>query len=76
MGLSPSGDVMGDAKAAINALADFCCNTLGLESHLSALGIGEENFDAMAQAACWGEELKGFKPLNKEGILQIYRMCL
>ena len=76
MGLSPSGDLMADAKAAIDALANFCFTTLGLESHLSALGIGEENFDAMAQAACWGGELKGFKPLKKEDILNIYRMCL
>ncbi|MBQ1366560.1 MAG: iron-containing alcohol dehydrogenase [Firmicutes bacterium] len=76
MDIAPTGNTMEDAKAAVDALADFCYNTLGLESHLSALGIGEENFDKMAEAACWGGELKGFKPLKKEDIVNIYRMCL
>ena len=76
MDIAPTGNTMEDAKAAVDALADFCYNTLGLESHLSALGIGEENFDKMAQAACRGGELKGFKSLKKEDIIHIYRMCL
>lgn len=76
MGIAPTDDVMADAKAAIEALASFCYDTLGLESHLSNLGIGEENFEAMAEAACRGGELRSFKNLKKEDILNIYRMCL
>ena len=49
MGIPATEDVMADAKAAIDALADFCYNTLGLESHLANLGIGEENFEKMAE---------------------------
>ncbi len=76
MGIPATEDVMADAKAAIDALADFCYNTLGLESHLANLGIGEENFEKMAEGACWGGELRGFVTLKKEDIINIYRMCL
>ncbi|MBO4886726.1 MAG: iron-containing alcohol dehydrogenase [Firmicutes bacterium] len=76
MGIEATDDVMSDARKAIDALADFCFKTLGLESHLSSLGIGEENFEKMAQAACRGGELYSFKNLKKEDIVNIYRMCL
>ena len=76
MEISSAGDEMADAKAAIAALADFCYKKLGLESHLSALGIGEENFDRMAESACRGGELRSFKNLKKDDIIAIYKMCL
>lgn len=76
MGVEPTGDVVADAKAAIAALEEFCYGTLGLESHLSALGIGEENFEAMATSACRGGTLKAFTELTPADVVEIYRMCL
>ncbi|MBO6158544.1 MAG: iron-containing alcohol dehydrogenase [Firmicutes bacterium] len=75
-GLPASGDVMEDAKKAIDALEDFCYNKLGLESHLSRLGIGEENFEKMAESAVRGKEIRGFKTLRKEDVMAIYQMCM
>ena len=80
MGIEPSGDsmsdIMADAQKAIDALADFCYRRLGLASHLRDVGIGEENLEVMAEKACRGGVLESIRPLNKEDILNIYRMCL
>jgi hypothetical protein len=43
---------------------------------LKELGIEETNFDAMAESACGGGILQVFVPLNKQDIINIYRICL
>lgn len=64
------------AELAIEKLSDFFFETLGLKSTLSELGIGDENFDIMAEKACEGKTLEGFSPLSKEDIRNIFEMCL
>lgn len=64
------------AKAAIDALSDFFFNTLGLQSTLTEIGIDDSNFPLMAQKACAGGTLHGYKPLVPKDVEAIYRMCL
>ncbi|MDF2802716.1 MAG: butanol dehydrogenase [Anaerocolumna sp.] len=64
------------AKESIKLLSDFLFNTLGLFSTLSAIGIDESKFSLMAQKACMGNVLPGFKDLNQQDIENIYKMCL
>lgn len=71
-GLAP----MKGAKKAIEAVSDFCFNTLGLESSLSDLKIGEEHFRDMAEHACGGGVISGPKELVPNDVEKIYQMCL
>lgn len=64
------------ANKAIDMLSDFFFKTLGLKSDLKQLDINDEHFEIMASKACNNGVLAGFKPLNKEDIINIYRMCL
>ena len=66
---------MDGANAAIEALSDFFFNTLGLKSTLTEIGIDDGNFAVMAQKACAGGTLHGFKPLTPKDVEAIYRMC-
>lgn len=64
------------ANKAIEKLSDFLYNTLGLSDSFEKVGIGSENISAMAQGACKGKFIDGFKPLYKQDIESIYKMCL
>ncbi len=64
------------ATLAIEKLSEFFFKTLGLKSKLSELGIGRENFGVMAEKACEGKMLRGFRPLSKHDIKKIFEMCL
>lgn len=65
------------AKKAIEKLSEFLFKTLGLNSKLSEINIDDKNFEIMAQKALKGNKtIKGFKELNKEDIINIYKMCL
>lgn len=64
------------AKKAIEAVSDFCFNTLGLKANLSDLGIDEKHFKAMAKHACAGSVISGPKELVPDDIEAIYKMCL
>ena len=64
------------ANAAIDALSNFFFHTLGLKSTLTELGIDDSNFSVMAQKACGGGTLHGFKPLTPKDVEAIFRMCL
>lgn len=75
-GIDPSLSDMDGANAAIDALSDFFFHTLGLKSTLTELGIDDSNFSVMAQKACAGGTLHGFKPLTPKDVEAIYRMCL
>ena len=63
-------------KKAIEKLSDFFFNTLGLQSTLSEIGIDDSKFELMAQNACHGNVLPGFRPLNQQDIVNIFKMCL
>ena len=71
-GLAP----MEGAKKAIEAVSDFCFQTLGLKSSLSDLDIGEEHFRDMAEHACGGAAISGPKELAPDDVEKIYQMCL
>ena len=75
-GVSPAGDVMERARSGISALSDFLFRVLGLKSTLTEIGIGPENFGRMAEKACAGGVLRGFKTLTPEDVEAIYKMCL
>ena len=76
MGVEEAGDDMATAKAAIDALATFCFETLGLSSHLADLGIDDSKFALMAQAATHGDVIHGMTDLDAADVEAIYRMCL
>lgn len=76
MGCDPLLSDREGAEQTIKSLEKFFYGTLGLESHLSNLNIGEENFEAMASHACGDGALPSIKPLNKDDVVNIYRMCL
>lgn len=69
-------DKMVVAKKSIEMLYDFFFKTLELQSNLTDIGIDESKFSIMAKNACSDNVLNGLKPLNKEDIEKIYRMCL
>lgn len=64
------------AKKAIEMLSDFLFNGLKLNKTLSEIGIDDSKFEIMAEKACRGDVIKGFKPLYQQDIEKIYRMCL
>lgn len=65
------------AKKAVDAVAAFCFETLGLESRLSALQIDARHFGEMAAHACGAEgKIPGVRPLTPADVEAIYRMCL
>lgn len=69
------GDIQG-AEETIEALSDFCYDTLGLKSHLMDCDIGDEYFEKMAAHACENGPINSFKPLHKEDVVAIFRECL
>ena len=75
-GLAETTDAMAGAEKAIEALSDFCFNTLGLKPNLSDLGIGTEHFRDMAEHACAGGKISGLKELGADDLEEIYKMCL
>ncbi len=75
-GVKENLSAMEGAKEAINALSDFCFNTLGLSSTLTDLNIDETHFKAMAEHACAGGPITGLKNLMPSDVEKIYKMCL
>ena len=74
-GVDANQKPMSIAKEGIRCLYDFFFQTLGLQSTLTELGIGDEHFAEMAYKACGGKVLKGFKTLTQEDVVKIYEMC-
>lgn len=66
------------AKKGIEALKDFLYNKLGLKSNFPEVGITDEsNFEVMAEKAVKnGGTMHAFKPLAKEDIVKIFKMCM
>ena len=75
-GVVKKGSDMDVAKEGISRLSEFLFETLGLDDTFTMVGILEKDFQVMAEKACKGGVIKGFKPLAKEDIAQIFKMCL
>lgn len=75
-GLPENPDAMAGARAAINAVSAFCFETLGLKRTLMELRIDDTHFREMAEHACNGGVITGFKNLTPDDLEKIYRMCL
>lgn len=75
-GLDATLSDMDGAKAAIERLSDFYFKDLGLQSTLCEIGIDDANFKIMAEKACFGGVINGFKKLTPQDVENIYRMCL
>lgn len=75
-GVDASLPQMDVAKKSIALLSAFFFKTLGLKSSFHEIGINNKNFAIMAEKACGGSTLSGFKPLNQQDIENIFKMCL
>lgn len=75
-GVDANQSPMTIAREGIRLLYKFFFDTLGLKSTFTEIGIDRKYFSEMAEKACGGSVLKGFKPLTKEDIIKIYKMCL
>lgn len=75
-GIDPSLPQMEVAKKSIEMLKDFLFNTLGLSSTFSEIDIDDTNFEIMAEKSVEiGGLAHGFKPLTKEDVVEIFKMC-
>lgn len=75
-GVEKGLNAMDGAKKAIDALSDFCFDTLGLLPTLTDLKIDKTHFKAMAEHACMGGVITGPMELRPEDVEKIYEMCL
>lgn len=75
-GIDPNKDKFEIAKEAIDKTADFLFNTMEIPCTLHEIGITSK-FDEMAQEAVdsKGGKIKGYKPLEKEDVLNIFELC-
>lgn len=64
------------AKKSIDHLSHFFFHTLELDDTFTKVGIKKDDFPVMAKKACMDGILPGFKPLAKEDIENIFKMCL
>lgn len=76
LGINPEGDQMEVAKKTISLLSDFFFNSLELQSTFTEIGIDDSKISEMAEKACGGGIIHGFKPLNQQDVENIYKMCL
>ena len=67
---------MDGARKSIDALSQFCFETLGLKSTFTELGIGREHLEDMAKHSCHGGVLRGIKTLTPDDVQKIYEMCM
>lgn len=75
-GIDPSLDPMDVGIKSIEMISSFLFKTLELPSTLTEIDIDDTHFSHMAEKACGGTEIRGFKRLNQEDIETILKMCL
>ena len=75
-GIDSSLEPMTIAREAIKRLSDFFFNTLGLQSTFTEVGIKREDFGLMAKKACRYGDIKGFKTLTEQDVVNIFEMCI
>lgn len=76
LGLAPSATIKEGSQKAIDTLSDYVYKTLGLKSTLTECGIDDSKFEEMAANCTHGNVINGYRPLTKEDVVNIYRMCL
>lgn len=65
------------ANKGIEMMEKFLFETLGLKSSFIDIGIDESHFEVMAEKAVrLGGLAYAFKPLAKEDVVNIFKMCL
>ena len=74
LGITEKDDMKAGLKA-IEKTAEFF-KSLGLPQKLSEIGIDDSKFEEMAASALKNSRIGTFKELNKEDIVEIYRMSL
>ena len=77
-GVDPSLSDQEAARETINRFKKWLFEDLELASSLTELGINDEHFEDMSNSIMelHGDPLGGFVPLNREQIIDIYKMCL
>ena len=75
-GIDSKLEPMTIAREAIKRLYDFFFVTLGLKSTFTEIGIKREDFALMAKKACRYGDIKGFKTLTEQDVVNIFEMCL
>lgn len=77
-GLDPTLPAREGTLRAIDALAHFLFDTLGLKRTLPELGIDESHFESMAAKSVlpYRGSLPGFRTLTKDDVVAIYKMCM
>ena len=75
-GIDPTLEPMAIARESIKRLADFFFVELGLNSTFTEVGIKREDFRLMAEKACRYGDIKGFKTLTVQDVINIFEMCL
>ena len=73
--ISENLDDMEIAKLAIEKLKNFLYKDLHIDSSLSAINIGDEKFEIMAEKACNHKFINGFKKLYPKDVVNILNMC-
>lgn len=76
MGCTQEDDVEKEAQAAIEALKRFIRNDLELPCTLTEVGIDDSRLAEMAENACRGKTINGYRVLTPQDVEAIYRMCL
>lgn len=75
-GIDSKLEPMAIAREAIKRLYDFFFVTLGLKSTFTEIGIKRDDFALMAKKACRYGDIKGFKTLTEQDVVNIFEMCL
>ena len=75
-GVDPELPPMEIAEKGIAKTAEFLFETLGLDSSLTAIGIDDTHFAEMANKACKGKFINGYKQFTPADVEKIYRMSL
>lgn len=76
MGCALEADPEKGAQAAIRALKRFIRSDLELPFTLTEAGIDDSRFAEMAENACRGKAINGYRVLTPQDVEAIYRMCL
>lgn len=75
-GIDSTMDKMAIAKESIRLTSEFLFDKLGLQRTFTEVGIKPEDFELMAKKACRYGDIKGFKTLTVDDVINIYKMCL
>ncbi len=76
LGINPEQSPMDIARQAIDKFASVLYDSFGLQRNFPQIGIDDSHFEQMAQKATRDGVIAGFKPLEAEDVVNIYRMCM